>query len=207
MCKAAATGTEQPRSRWGRIALSSIAALTLAACGADEEDMADETVGEDEAAQDLEDDDDGTDPQDAASDADEPLGDGDPDASSVTVAGEAVDLHFTECQEQFDHDGVEMRARGADPFSPDHDPELELVLSIDEHPTEDGAWVELRRGPLELEDEFAGHRWELDDSSQVTDIGWHGASAEVELELTEVGADEPEGESGDMDTVAFDIVC
>lgn len=70
----------------------------------------------------------------------------------MTVAGQAVDLHFTECQEQFEHDGVEMRARGADPSSPDHDPVLEVVL-------------------------------------------------------TEVGADEPEGESGDMDTVAFDIVC
>lgn len=206
MRNAASTLTARSRIRWGIVAVISSAALVVAACGEDAQHAADEAVTEEGAAQDAEDEGDAA-PEDEEAAAEEPLGDGDPDASTVTVDGEDVDLHFTECQEQFDNDGVEMRVRGADPFSPDHDPELELVLSVDEHPTEDGAWVELRRGPLELEDDFDGHRWELDDNSEVEDIGWHGASADVELELTEMGADEPSGESGDMEIVTFDIVC
>ena len=189
--------------RWRIIALSSVAALALAACNGDEQDVGDDDAEEQDEDQDIED-------EGEDADADDGPGDGDPDASSVTVGGEEVDLHFTECLEQFDHDGVvEITARGHDPFMPDHDPELELVLDVDEDPFDDGARVSLRREPEHVEDfdDFDGHRWELSDGTEVEDIGWHGSSAEVELELTDVGPDEPEGEEGDLETVAFDLVC
>ncbi len=177
-----------PRRRWQVTSLLSAAALVLAACGADENgdevDVGDN--GDDEAG-----------------------ADGDPEASTLTVDGEDVELYFTECLGQFEHDGVEISARGFDPFNPDHDPELQLHLSVDEDPQDEGVGrgLRLRRAPVEPADEFDGHEWEPVEGSEPTDIDWTGTSAEREFEISDVGEDEPDGEQGDVVDVTYDLAC
>ncbi len=130
---------------------------------------------------------------------------GDPDASTATFAGEDLDFHFLECQEQFDHDDrVEIRGRSADPLMPDHDPELELVLRVNER--DDDASVRLTREAMELDESFDGHEWTA--TAAEVDIGWSGASATLELELSP-GPDEEDAaaEGGDTETIEFDLVC
>ncbi len=184
--------------------LLSVAALVLAACGADDP----ETDAVDDAA-DAEDVDDGEADDEPDDGDDEERGDGDPEASTLTVDGEDAELHFAQCQEQFEHEAVEIRVRGYDPLNPDHDPELELVLSIDENPQDEGVarTPDLRRAPVELEEEFDGHRWEPVEGSEPIEIDWDGTSTEREFEIIEVGDDEPDGEEGDVMEVTFDLVC
>ncbi len=201
---------EESGRRGRRVAvLLSAAALVLAACGADEAGETGEEVDDPAGEEDVDDgDDDGSD-NDDGDNGDEARGDGDPEASTVTVDGEDAELHFAQCQEQFEHEAVEIRVRGYDPRNPDHDPELELVLSIDENPQDEGVarTPELRREPVELEEEFDGHRWEPVEGSDPIEIDWDGTSAEREFEIIEVGDDEPDGEQGDAMDVAFDLVC
>ena len=193
-----------PRRSRQLTAVLSVAALTLAACGAEEA----EPDAPDDAA-DTEDIDD-EEPDDESDDGDDDeRGDGDPEASTLTVDGEDIELYFTECLEQFEHEAVEISARGYDPLNPDHDPELQLHLSVDEDPQDEGFTrpPHLRRAPVEVEDEFDGHRWEPVEGSEPIEINWDGTSGEREFEIIEVGDDEPDGEEGDVMEVTFDLVC
>ncbi len=195
-------------SRGRRVAvLLSVAALVIAACGADETgDEVDDTAGDEDVDDEAGDEPGNGDDDDNGGDE---RGDGDPEASTLTVDGEDVELYFTECLEQFEHEAVEISARGYDPLKSDHDPELQLHLSVDEDPQDEGftRTPHLRRAPVEPEDEFDGHRWEPVEGSEAIEIDWAGSSTELEFEIIEVGDDEPDGETGDVMEVTFDLVC
>lgn len=174
-------------------AFAVLASLSLvAACNGDDAGEADEegddTAAAEEAAEDTE--------------GEEP-GDGDPEASTATFRGDELDFHQVECQEQFDRDGVEIRARADDPQRADDDPWEDLVLEVNE--TEDGAFVTLRRAhPLDGQ-EWDFHEWRAPSAEREgVEAGVDGARGEVELELTP-GADEDVEETDH--SVTFDIAC
>lgn len=150
----------------------------------------------------------GDDEEEASADSDDDTaedarGDGDPEASTATFRGDELDLHQVECQEQFDHERVEIMGIAEDPRATEDGRWEELRIAVDA--LEEGGRLHIRHvGPLDGES-FDGDRWELPTSERdQVEVDWDGASGAVELEL-DAGADgDPDSEDAILE---FDLVC
>lgn len=127
-------------------------------------------------------------------------GDGDAEASTFTFNGEDLALDNVVCEEQFDHDGVQMSAYA--PF--EDDPVEQKVLRVKQR--DEGAFVRVYRA-ADISVEFDGHEWRLSasDEEQVQDIDWDGASAgPLDLGISQGNDEDEEAEDA---TIEFDLAC